>query len=102
MADRTCRREGCNNPVAPRRQWYCSAECGAIANRKEQQRRYKIKTAGQEEKPRICLSCGKKFPSKGKYNRICKLCLGGEAFNSTMMPAKIGPGFRDTAGIDFR
>ncbi len=26
------------------------------------------------QKKRLCLKCGKKFPSKGLYNRICERC----------------------------
>ena len=26
------------------------------------------------QKKRLCLRCGKKFPSKGLYNRICERC----------------------------
>lgn len=26
------------------------------------------------QKKRLCLKCGKKFPSKGPYNRICEKC----------------------------
>jgi hypothetical protein len=26
------------------------------------------------QKKRLCLKCGKKFPSKGLYNRICDRC----------------------------
>ena len=32
-----------------------------------------LKTTGQKQK-RICLKCGKKFPSIGPYNRLCDKC----------------------------
>ncbi|KHE91804.1 MAG: hypothetical protein K8F52_12695 [Candidatus Scalindua rubra] len=29
---------------------------------------------GRREKKRSCLKCGREFPSKGPYNRICVKC----------------------------
>ena len=46
-----------------------------ISNRKKKGLRENpnISRARLQEK-RFCLRCGKKFPSKGLYNRICERC----------------------------
>ena len=46
-----------------------------ISNRKKKGLRENpnISRARLQEK-RLCLRCGKKFPSKGLYNRICERC----------------------------
>lgn len=46
--------------------------CQIIANDKATVARRKKKKDGNK----ICLKCGKKFPSKGDYNRICEPCSG--------------------------
>jgi hypothetical protein len=46
-----------------------------ISNRKESElgENPNISSARLQKK-RLCLKCGKKFPSKGLYNRICDRC----------------------------
>lgn len=46
------------------------SECQIIANEKAMKAFHKKKKEGKK----ACLKCGKKFPSKGDYNRICDSC----------------------------
>jgi len=46
---------------------------------------------GLREK-RVCLKCGKKFPSKGPYNRICDKCSStNERVASSMYAVRKNP-----------
>jgi hypothetical protein len=49
-----------------------------ISNRKKKGLRKNPKNSNisraRLQEKRLCLKCGKKFPSKGLYNRICERC----------------------------
>jgi hypothetical protein len=46
------------------------SECQIKANAKSMVEYHEKKKGGNKD----CLKCGKKFPSKGDYNRVCDSC----------------------------
>ncbi len=69
-----------------------------ISNRKKKGLRENPNiSSARLQKKRLCLKCGKKFTSKGLYNRICERCglLNERMATSTYSVGNTSPGKQD-------
>ena len=69
-----------------------------ISNKKKMRLREKSNiTRVRSKKKRLCLKCGKRFLSKGLYNRVCERCglLNERMATSTYSIGDTSPGKQD-------
>jgi rRNA maturation endonuclease Nob1 len=65
-----------------------------ISNKKKMRLREKSNITRARSKKRLCLKCGKRFLSKGPYNRVCERCglLNERMATSTYSIGDTSPG----------
>ena len=68
-----------------------------ISNKKKMRLREKSYITRARSKKRLCLKCGKRFLSKGPYNRVCERCclLNERMATSTYSIGDTSPGKKD-------